>query len=302
MSACKTRSRRLFGFMTVLGILAPFGSPAETAEPRDKAAALTHRLFALCIDTHDAKRRTLAEQARMLKELGYAGVGHLWLEGVPERLQTLDEHGLKLFQLYVRVSIDPKQPKYDPRLKDVIALLKGRPTILGVLVSGGKPSDPAGDDRAVSILREVADWAAQSGLRVALYPHTGDWLERVEDAVRVAKKVDRPNLGVMFNLCHWLKVQKSREPGPVLQAAMPYLFCVTINGADRDGQNWDRLIQPLGRGDFDVFGLLETLQRLGYQGPIGLQCYGIPGDARDHLQQSMEAWRDMVKRLGDGDR
>ena len=36
-------------------------------------------------------------------------------------------------------------------------------------------------------------------------------MERIEDAVRVADKVDRPNVGVMFNLCHWLRVSKDRD-------------------------------------------------------------------------------------------
>jgi hypothetical protein len=44
-------------------------------------------------DWHDAKKRSFAEQAAMLKELGYEGVGHIWLDGVPEWLKTLDELG-----------------------------------------------------------------------------------------------------------------------------------------------------------------------------------------------------------------
>ena len=38
---------------------------------------------------------------------------------------------------------------------------------------------------------------------------------------------------------------------------------------------------------FDVAGLLKTLDELGYEGPVGLQCYGIGGDARDHLARSI---------------
>ena len=54
---------------------------------------------------------------------------------------------------------------------------------------------------------------------------------------------------------------------------------------------WDHYIQPLDRGSFDVAGLIKTLDELGYKGPIGLQCFGIGGDARDHLARSMAAWR-----------
>jgi hypothetical protein len=38
---------------------------------------------------------------------------------------------------------------------------------------------------------------------------------------------------------------------------------------------------------------MRTLDALGYKGPVGLQCYGIEGDARLHLQRSIAAWRKM---------
>lgn len=40
-----------------------------------------------------------------------------------------------------------------------------------------------------------------------------------------------------------------------------------------------------------VAGFLKVLRGLGYKGPVGLQCYGLPGDARDHLTRSIAAWR-----------
>ena len=256
--------------------------------------------FALCMDTHDAKKRTVEQQAAMLEELGYDGCAHLWLKGVPERLKTLDARGLQLFQIYVRVNVAKGKQPYDPQLNEVVKLLEGRRTTLGLLVGGAKPSAAEADERGVAVLREIADMAAEQGLRVAIYPHTGDWTETVEDALRVAKKVDRPNLGVMFNLCHWLKCGEAKGLEPVLRDAMPHLFAVTINGADsglgRRG-GWDKLIQPLDRGSFDLYGLLRTLRKLDYNGPIGLQCYGLRGDARDHLARSAAAWRQLVRRL-----
>ena len=44
-------------------------------------------------------------------------------------------------------------------------------------------------------------------------------------------------------------------------------------------------------GSFDIAAFLKTLHELGYKGPIGLQCYGIGGDAHDHLARSMAAWQ-----------
>ena len=78
---------------------------------------------------------------------------------------------------------------------------------------------------------------------------------------------------------------------------MPRLWAVSINGADtRDEKaDWARYIQPLGQGDFDVASFVRDLRELGYRGPIGLQCYGIGGDAREHLEKSLQAWRRMTK-------
>jgi len=268
-----------------------------TAPPPKKASPF----FALCMDTHDTKKRNLAQQAEMLKELGYDGAGHLWLKNVPERLKTLEAAGLKLFHIYMRLNVKPgnKRP-YDPKLEEVVKLLKGRKTALVLLVGGMKPSDPKGDPRAVELVSQIADIAAKSSLDVILYPHTGDWLQNVGDAVRIAKKIDRKNVGVMFNLCHWLKAERGKDLEKTLKAAMPYLKGVSIHGADTAAEiaaGKGKWIQPLDSGSFDVYKLLKMLKDMNYAGPIGLQCYGLRGDASAHLTRSISAWRKFRKRL-----
>jgi len=253
----------------------------------------TYPFYAYCMDVADAKERTYQQQAELLKELGYDGCGHLWLDGIAERLKTLDAAGLKLFLLYIKVDIAPESEQpFEPRLKDVLPLLKGRETLLAVMLEGGKPSDQSLDPHAVKVVRELAAAAASQDVRVALYPHTDTWLECVEDAIRIAKKVDRPNVGMTFNLCHWLRTSKDRNYQPLLVQAAPLMFGVSINGADNfdEEPGFSRYIQPLDRGSFDVGRFLKTLRQCGYKGPVGLQCYGIPGDARDHLARSIVAW------------
>ncbi len=250
--------------------------------------------FAFCMDTHDAQARTLEEQAALLKELGYDGADHLWLENLEERIRTLDAVGLRLFQVYLQVDIASDQAPYPAGLKEALALLAGRETQLALLIAGMPPSDKTGDARAVEIVREIADMAARVQVQVVLYPHAGDWLERVKDAVRIAEMTERDNVGVMFNLCHWLKVDGEENLKTLLALAMPRLFAVSINGADGAAQiqagtgNW---IQPLDSGSFNLRAFLNTVFDMGYDGPIGLQCYGIPGDAREHLSRSMAVWR-----------
>lgn len=298
------KTESLFAVILSLSVatgLALAGTEKSDGEPAKGAAAVekAYPFFPFCIDWHDAKKRSMEEQATMLKQLGYDGVGHIWLDKVAERLKTLDEAGLKLYQITMKVEVGSAKPVYDPRFKEVLAMVKGRRMQFALLMTGANPSDPSVDAHAVEIVREMSDLARDSGAQLLLYPHHKFWVERIEDAVRVAEKVDRPNVGVMFNLCHWLRVDSQRDYKPLLKQAMPRLWAISLNGADvRDEKpGWDRYIQPLDAGSFDVGGLLKTLKELGYRGPIGLQCYGIGGDAREHLARSKDAWKKLSENL-----
>ena len=255
--------------------------------------------FAMDTGTKDAKHQTVKQQVDMLKELGYdgIGVGYKDCKELSKMLEELDKNGLRLFAVYLGANIDPGEQKYEPKLKEAIKILKGRNTILWLFVRSKKykPSSPAGDARAAEIIREIADMAAEHRVRVALYPHYRFWVERVEDAVRVAKKVNRKNVGVTFNLCHWLRVEDQKNMKSLIRSAMPHLFVVSINGADSGGEDWKQLIQTLDRGSFDTSRFLRTLEDCGYTGPIGLQGYGIGGDAYENLKRSMSAWRQFCK-------
>jgi sugar phosphate isomerase/epimerase len=271
-------------------VLATFLAIVQTAEAAGQKA---YPFFPFCIDWHDAKKRSYPEQAVMLKELGYDGVGHIFLDGVAERLKSLDAAGLTLYQITMNVDVGAGKAPYEARFKDVLKLVKGRNVQFALLLNGATPSDASLDPHVVTILREMSDLARDSGSQLLLYPHQGSWVERIEDSIRVAEKVGRPNVGVMFNLCHWLRVDKQRDYKHLLKRAMPLLWAVSINGADSqdDKPGWDHYIQPLDKGSFDVGAMLMALKELGYRGPIGLQCYGIGGDAREHLARSMAAWR-----------
>jgi sugar phosphate isomerase/epimerase len=255
--------------------------------------------FAMDTALRDGKERSPAEQAALLKELGYDGFGASGHPG-EEFLVAFERQGLKVFNTYLTLNLDSAKPELDPELTETVQRLKHHGTDLWIAINvvtqdGEKlnPSDAAGDAIIVLLMRELADLAHGHGLRIAFYPHTWFWLERVEDALRVARAVDRPNVGVTFNLCHWLKVEGDRDPQLILKEALPELLYVTINGADGGdtrGMNWDRLIQPLGQGSYDVAGLLGSLRKFGYVGPIGFQGYGIPGDSRELLERTIHIW------------
>jgi sugar phosphate isomerase/epimerase len=243
----------------------------------------------------DPKYSTPAEQLRLLRELGYDGYSHYKIDGLSDVLKALDANHLKLFQFYIQVSLDPAKPKFDVRLKDAIASLKGRDTIISLLMDGGPPSKAEKEQRMVEIMREVADMAAVSGLRVAVYPY----YISIQDAVRVAQKTGRKNVGVIFSEVFYFLSEDEKDIESTLKSAMPYIYAVNINGTDSGCKDKDlaRLIQGLDRGSYDNIKLLKPLRELGYAGPIGLHCCYVHGDVRDNLTRSMKAWKELLARL-----
>jgi sugar phosphate isomerase/epimerase len=149
-------------------------------------------------------------------------------------------------------------------------------------------------ESAVRALRELGDAAAEAGVRISIYNHVGNWTESLPFILEVVKEADHPQVGYNFNLCHWLKVDGERDWRPLLRGNASKLFCVTINGATVGAKDWTNgLIRPLDEGDFDNRQFLTVLDEIGYRGPIGLMCYGVPGDAREHLARSMKVWRQL---------
>ncbi|MCF7674444.1 MAG: DUF1080 domain-containing protein [Akkermansiaceae bacterium] len=244
-----------------------------------------------------------AEQLDLLKELGYNGIA--WTADDPAKTREVAAaaraRGMRMWAIYFEGTLTKDGIQIDPRLEPTLDVLRGHDTIIWLHLPSKDftTSSPAGDAVAVPALIELADKAAQRGLRVAIYPHAGDWTERIQDAVRLAKKVNHPNFGVTFNLCHCLRVGDEARIPELLEQAAPHLFCVTVNGADSNATDpsWKQLIQTLDRGSFDLAPMLRKLTELKYPGPIGFQGYGIGGDPRDNLTRTINGWRNLLKKL-----
>jgi sugar phosphate isomerase/epimerase len=251
----------------------------------DTASALPNPIFA-----YEFGDITPQQQAQFARTYGFAGTVFDHAKDMPSRLRAMDEAHLQLFYLWLSVDISKGQIQYEPGMEAAIEALQGRGTVVWVAIQGDASSTGA-EERAMQVVERISDLAARSNLRVALYPHYGFYLARFRDVLRIAEKAHRSNVGVTFNLCHELRSGIDPEFRQLLDQAMPRLYAVTINGANQRGQDWDTLIQPVGRGDYDVIGLVRTMAQAGYRGPFGIQCYGLKGDPEVYLKESMAAWR-----------
>lgn len=229
---------------------------------------------------------TFAEEAAFLRGEGYAGVSQV--AGDPERVarqaEAYRKEGLRVLSVY----LDAGAPELtEGRADDLMAGLAGKVETIELTVKKKGPG-------TMEDVRRISEAAENNGLEVALYPHHGYAVATTADAMEIVRKLDRPNLGMMFNLCHFLRAGKPDDLAEVLEGAKGKLLAASVSGADAAGKEWDSLIRPLDQGNFDQGKLLTELKKIGFRGPFALQCYGIKGDKRANLRRSGAAWTRLV--------
>jgi len=233
------------------------------------------------------------QAAKTLGALGYDGVSQVFVGGekLARQIAAYEKHGLKVLSIYLNV--DDK-----PIAAEVVKPLAGRGGLIELTVRKMTP-------QTVAAVRQTAEMASKLKTKVALYPHHGFAVATMPEALELAEKVDHPNLGVMFNLCHFLRNEDPATLEQVLEKAGPKLFAVSISGADsvsgadKGGKGWGDLIKPLDQGTFPQDRVLRALKKLGFDGPVGLQCYGVRGDKRENLKRSIAAWKKLLARVNE---
>lgn len=291
-------NRRHFIAAGLSAVAAGFASSAILAAPA-RRSELPNSFYAMdtSFQRPDLNRE---QQLDVVAELGFDGVAwtHEPIEKLNASLKAVEQRSLKMFTIYCDGKVDHDGAlTLEQDLLPIMAALKGHGTIIWIHIGGQGPEFKSltNHSEVVKSLRSIADRAAENGLRIALYPHFGEWTAHFADATHLADLVDLPNLGVTFNLCHALAGGDEANIPALLDRAKKRLFTATICGADRGirGADWNRLIQTLDRGTFDVASVLKQLHHLGFEGPIGFQGYGIKGDARSILHPTIRAWHEL---------
>ena len=239
--------------------------------------------------SNDAEYDSFEKKAKLIKTSGFNGIEIFELDHFNEKLKAILNLGFKPSSLYTKLNLD--EPELDPKLIDAIKMLKGSGTIICPYITKKNGvtlhSPNKGVDRtAIHLLRKLADLADESGLQVAIYPHLNFYVERTDHALRIAKKANKNNLGLTFNLCHWLATTNMKERATLkkqVESLAPYLKMMSINGANNIISSktniWRDYILPLGEGSFDVKGLVKYVAiDLGLNIPIGIQCYNLKGN------------------------
>ncbi len=124
-------------------------------------------------------------------------------------------------------------------------------------------------DKLIEIYQKAIAQIDGSGVTLVLEPvnvrvdHPGSLLDRTSEGVYVARGVDSPNFGVLYDIYH------SAVEGEDIEAELANAGSIItyVQLADAPGRG-----EP-GTGDLDWPATLAVLRRSGYDGPIGLEYY-----------------------------
>ncbi len=140
------------------------------------------------------------------------------------------------------------------------------PLYAGFKTFAGRPANGPEWDWSVAGMREVAEHAQARGVVLAV-----EYLNRFEtylltcarDLARYVEAVDHPNCRAAFDTFHANMEEKSQAGA--IRTLAPYLAHVQISENDR---------ATPGQGHIDFGEVFQTLQDVGYNGPIAIEAFG----------------------------
>lgn len=261
------------------------------------------RPFRLLLSAPLLWAHTTREILEVAADLGYEGV-ELWAyqileegadpQALRDRARSL---GLALTLHALSWDLNPTSRLAEIRAASVEALHRSveMGAELGVALLAmhpGRTTGPYDDGEVywpdlVRTVREVADHAAQYGIRVAvehMEARQGEFLVTAEAANRLVREVDRPNVGIALDVAH---IPWGEDEGAFV-ARLERI--VHVHLSDADGA---RLHLPLGQGGRDLVGVLRALG--DYDGFVVIEGFSLnPGIdlARWNKGRFEELWQE----------
>lgn len=250
-------------------------------------------------DGHPNKLNT-KQRFEILKDLGYNAFHMTLLRGIKsswdeflECPKLAQRTGIEFPGIYTVVSL--LDPIEDHPVDEVIEHMPAGSTLeIGFHAGWQKDlSDPRHDQQILDMLGPWLEKASQKNVIISLYPHTNFALETLNDAHRIINSLQHPALGLTFSLYHW-QCTDGKNLSSATKKADPHLFNVNLNGYRPKNKpsvhEMPYTIETLEGGIAPIETFLAELGKIGYDGYIGFQGYGLQGDARELLIRSKRAY------------
>jgi len=280
----------------ILATLIPASIVTGSDGPDGKSADVFRRenLMAWCIVPFDSFNRPPMERAKMLSDLQLTKFAYDYrAEHVPtfeEEILALKKHKIELTAWWFPGSLNDEA-------KMTLALFEKHNVTPQLWVMGGGDVKMSKEDEdrfiesEVNRLRPIAEAGQRIGCSLALYNH-GGWFGVPENMVRLVKAIDRPNVGIVYNL-HHAHDQVDRLP-EVLKLLKPHLLALNVNGMETNGDQIGKKILIIGEGDRDA-QVFRQIMESGYSGPIGILNH-TQEDAQERLDKNIKGLQSLLSK------
>ncbi len=266
--------------------------PAQ--EPKTSLFA-RQNLVAWCIVPFDAKQRSPAERADMIKRLGLQRVAYDWrATHVPtfeEEILQYKRNDIEYFAFW----------SWHDSMEPLIRKHKIRPQIWRTCPSPQADGQEAKIEAACQNLMPLVKKTSKLDLPLGLYNH-GGWGGEPENLVAVCRKLREAHqafhVGIVYNFHHGHEHVAQFERS--LKLMKPYLLCININGMTdaqlvrRDPAKYK--ILPVGQGQHEA-AMIQVILDSGYSGAIGILDHRKQLDAEESLKQNLKGLEKLLRDL-----
>ena len=266
-----------------------------------------HQKFDLGFSLYGMKTVALGESLRACAEIGYTHVELCLNEGYPtamdlfhgevldETRELLQELRLNAPCLMVLMKLTATNQEHSASLEKIAAaatiarsLNPAAPPLLETVV-GGSPA--LWDEQKTGMVKQLRDWAEvaeDSGVRIAIKAHVGSAVNSPERLLWLLDQVPSKALTAAYDFSHFELQGLDLEQ--TLRTSLPRTSFIHVKDTTGDASKFRFLLPGQGRTDYvRYFGLLKELN---YTGPICVevsgQVFGQPG--YDPLQAAQSCW------------
>lgn len=291
--------KKMFYVILTIALFA-LGIPASAQNKKNAAPLFSKQnLVAWCVVPFDKMKRTPAERAEMLKDLGITQLAYDWrdehLPTMEEEIKTLRKNDIKLKSVWFWVN-GGSQDVLDEANHFILKTLKDNNVKTELWLSFNDRffsglSDEEKLKKAVSAIGEINRRAKEIGCTLHLYNH-GSWFGEPANQISIIKALGTNDIGMVYNF-HHARHQVDDFP-KLLDMMKPYLSTVNINGMKANGP----MIMTVGEGDHEAM-MLKQLKDSGFSGSIGILSHVENEDAKVVLARNIEGLKSLLKKIGE---
>lgn len=148
------------------------------------------------------------------------------------------------------------------------------------------------EKQMLSVINRCRDFSQKAeayGIKLAIEPEPGQVTHGIEETLLLLSEVNSPNLGVNLDIGHaYITDSNLLNTIDQLQNSIFHTHIEDIsNGVHKH-------LLP-GEGDINLKAVIGTLQKIGYQGSLTFDLFGLGADYQRYVREAFEYISDLMQ-------